>query len=110
MISQATFMGRARTVGALSADLTLTTGSSRVVTVDPQFGGLDINLPDATGLRLGGPRLVLINLSGSYDVTIKNALDGTVTTLGASKVVELWLAAQADAGGTWLRAIGNDNT
>jgi hypothetical protein len=104
MISEADFYGRYRTT-TMSADLVLKEGLARVQSVDPQFGGLNVDLPDARRLRLGGPIAYIVNVNDTNGVTVRDAAAGTVASLSTNEAAILSLVANADAGGSWIAQI-----
>jgi hypothetical protein len=102
MISQADFYGGADIDATLSASRTLVCGSGRVQALTPQFAGIDVSLPDARTLRLGGPHFYVLNLSGSYSLEIRDADGALLETLAANKIAGCHLVAQANAAGAWI--------
>ena len=76
-------------------------GGCRFYDLNPG-SGLNAILPDARLCRTGGPVVRIYNRS-SNSLTIK-ANDGTtsVDTLGAGKLLELWLLDNSTANGGWM--------
>lgn len=100
-VSQSTFLGGAAADHALAADRTLTRGSKRVQVLLPTVGGLSVVLPSATLLRTGGPRFVILNLSPTHSLTVKDAGGAVLVTLAVSKGAVLSLAKNDTAAGVW---------
>lgn len=104
MVTEAAFYGGARE-HAPGADVTLWHRSARLQVMTPSAGGLDVFMPDARTLPLGGPQFVLVNLSGSNSMTVKAANGTTILTLGTQEGMWLALRENVDLEGKWLAKV-----
>lgn len=100
--SPETFYGEAESHQSMSADVVLHAGSKRVVMLNATTTGLNVDLPDAQTLHLGGPHFYLLNV-GSNTITVRDDGANTVHSLAGSKAVILGLVQQDDADGMWAK-------
>lgn len=100
---------------ALNGDFIIKPGNPRVVAFTPNLSGHTVTLPDTVNLRLGGPHLYLVNLSGvnSFEVESTNQIDNF--TVAADKALVLsvfrgngqsrWFGQIRDFAGTAVGAL-----
>ena len=107
-VSLETFMGGGRAYTPMTGDVTLTRASPRMITVDPNAAGRKIVLPDATLLKLGSPRFIILNINGTNTVEIEDADGGTVlSALGTSQGAVVALSENATSAGRWLTRVSS---
>lgn len=79
-------------------------GGARLLVYDASSSGLSVTLPDATKLRTGGrlTYLVCLDPSSANSLEVKDNGGTTLVTLTAGDCVELFLAGNGSAAGTWI--------
>lgn len=77
--------GGARELEWASGTPVLNKFEGRVVELSPQATGLSVALQDPQDLNYGGPHLILLNTSGTYDVDVVDEMTGSaIATIGTS--------------------------
>jgi len=96
-----TAYGGARTV-TIAFDLPVTPALARLWIVSPTVHGLAAWLPDARDLGTGGPLAAIVNAATDYGLNIRDHEGGLLHVLPGGGRVQLWLADNTTAAGTWL--------
>jgi hypothetical protein len=93
-----------------TADVTVTPHTNAVQLIEAD-GDLDVTLPDARLLTLGGVLYVVCNIgSGGHTITVKDGSGSTIGTLDDDDTYKLSLAANGTQAGEWifdLRTVGS---
>jgi len=101
MISELEFYGGAR-YSAVSVDVELKARQPRVRSFLPSVNNLNIKLPVATNLILGGPQFFLANLHASYDMKLTDSGDTELATIGPEQIAVVTLVGNIETIGVWL--------
>ena len=107
MISQATFLGGARTV-TISADTVMALGLGRVWIVTASTPGLRLRLPNARNVRLGGPLFMVVN-NGVESFDLCDNLFNVQRTMAAGDAASVWCSENTGTGGEWHLHTGTAN-
>jgi len=109
-ISREARYGGVNLLESQTADVAITPHSNLVNLIEAD-ADLDVTLPDARLLRLGGIQFIVCNIgTGGFDVTVKDATGSTVGTLADGESYKLSLASNGSAAGDWVldaRTIGS---
>ncbi len=95
------FYGGAAVI-AYSSDITVTINNGRVISLDPQSGGLLVKLPALTGLSFGGPQFVFKNVSGANSTDVTNNDESALVTLAVGEFAQIYLGYDASSVATWF--------
>lgn len=86
----------------LSADITITPGHGRCISVDPTGAGRKIILPDEDSLPPGGPYFFIVNLDGALSVSVVRPTSmSLLITIAANSAVEVWLGKDSGGNNEW---------
>lgn len=99
MISQEDHHGGAESV-TMSADIVLTRGNKKVITLNNTGVGNEVQLPDARDYLLGGP--VFAFYVDGDDVAIRDAHSNAIGTIESAFAAELHLIDNTTAAGQWV--------
>lgn len=100
MISQADFYGGAKYT-TTATDVTLKAHAPRVQIFNPTAAGVDVKLPDARQLRLGGPQFYIINDHATQPFDVQDNAGGVLFTMGGLAARFFVLYANATQAGGW---------
>lgn len=113
MIRQERFFGGAY-YEAIASNLVLKPCDAkvrRVLCLDPQSSDLHVELPDARDLLLGFPLFVIVNLSSTYNLGVRESGEGSnAGNILTEYYCILSLYANSTQAGTWKYKIGPINT
>ncbi|MHC5053635.1 MAG: hypothetical protein ACYTKD_02835 [Planctomycetota bacterium] len=86
---------------APATTVTLLATSKRVQKLPPS-AAVNVDLPDARECELGGPVFYIVNGSGTYALTVRDADGGTLATVSAGDAAAVALAQNDTAAGRWI--------
>lgn len=95
-VSQDYQFGGATSIEGLSTDIRITEVNGRLQCLQPLSGSLSARLPNAFDTPLGGPIVVLHNLSVSNDIEITTSSGDALVTLEAGQTLQFFLGVTAD--------------
>ncbi len=84
-----------------SASLQLTHGKGRLYVLTPQSAGLSLYLPVQAGLGSGWALFVIVNQSGSYDLTVRDDLGTSLGLVSPAQRKYVCLRDNGDGTATW---------
>lgn len=94
--------GDATVTNPMSADITLTSASTRVQVVTPNAFGRKITLPNATTMNRGGQVFIFCNTEPEIPVSVVDASGANVGWVVSGSPTEVHLLANGTSAGTWL--------
>jgi hypothetical protein len=100
MLDMTAFFGGA-IESAPSSTVTLLATSKRVQKLTPS-AAVNVDLPDARTCELGGPVFYLVNASGSYALTVRDADGSALDTVAAGDAAIVALAENDTNAGRWI--------
>lgn len=96
------FYGGSKDLGAISANASIAVADGRLITVDPQSGGLILTLPATASLNGGGPYFVIANLNATNSIIVKDQAATTIVTVAALATATLWLSVDTIGTKIWV--------
>lgn len=100
MPTEAEFFGGAFEV-SISADYTLHPLQARFYVINATTGGLNVDLPDARTLSLGGPQFYVVSTNATNSIQLRDAAGGNVVSLAQDEIATLLLEDNSTQAGVW---------
>lgn len=93
-----------------SGDITLTSASTRVQSIDPNGADRTVTLPDATTIDEGTPIFVIHHTGTANKIAVRDNSGSLIAWLTTGEILTCALENNNTAAGTWARFIGTNSS